>query len=106
MNKLLITTLLTLFSICLYAAPVEDARITLQTKWAHIKYETEKDQHEALFKALAEKSEEDLSQFPNSAEIRIWRAIILSTYAGEKGGLGALGLVKEAKKLLGAVYRN
>jgi tetratricopeptide (TPR) repeat protein len=30
----------------------------------------------------------------------VWQAIILSTLAGEKGGLGALSLVKQAKKLL------
>ncbi|KXJ56056.1 tetratricopeptide repeat protein [Neptuniibacter pectenicola] len=100
MKKLLITTALTLFSMCILAAPVDDARIALQTEWAQIKYETDKDQQEAMFKALAERSETTLAAFPNSAEIMIWRAIILSTYAGEKGGLGALGLVKDAKKLL------
>ncbi|WP_067861971.1 tetratricopeptide repeat protein [Neptuniibacter marinus] len=100
MKNLFITTALTLFSMCILAAPVDDARLTLQTEWAHIKYELEKDQQEIMFKSLAEQSEETLSQFPESADIMIWRAIILSTYAGEKGGLGALSLVKEAKQLL------
>lgn len=100
MKNLFITTALTLFSMFILAAPVDDARLTLQTEWAHIKYELEKDQQEIMFKSLAEQSEETLSQFPESADIMIWRAIILSTYAGEKGGLGALSLVKEAKQLL------
>ena len=35
-----------------------------------------------------------------SAPYLIWEAIIRSTYAGAKGGLGALDEVKQAKKLL------
>ncbi len=35
-----------------------------------------------------------------SAELLIWQGIILSTYAGAKGGLGALDLVKQAKASL------
>ena len=34
---------------------------------------------------------------PQAAELRIWHGIVLSTWAGAKGGLGALGLVKQAK---------
>ena len=32
-----------------------------------------------------------------AAELRIWHGIVLSTWAGAKGGLGALDLVKQAK---------
>ena len=35
--------------------------------------------------------------YPNSAESWIWSGIIKSTYAGAKGGLGALSLAKESK---------
>ena len=34
---------------------------------------------------------------PQAAELHIWHGIVLSTWAGAKGGLGALGLVKQAK---------
>ncbi len=72
----------------------------LQKQWAVAKYQTSEDQREEAFKALADESERVVDAHPDSAEILIWRAIILSTYAGEKGGLGALSLVKEAKMLL------
>ncbi len=102
MNKI-ITTLslsLLLLSTPLYAAPADDARASLQKDWAHIKYEVKSDHREAMFKVLAAESANILKKFPDSAEILIWRAIILSTYAGEKGGLGALKIVKNAKALL------
>jgi tetratricopeptide (TPR) repeat protein len=35
--------------------------------------------------------------FPQRAEPLIWKGIIVSSWAGAKGGLGALGLVKQAK---------
>ena len=37
--------------------------------------------------------------FPGRAEPLVWEGIIVSSWAGEKGGLGALGLVKQAKAL-------
>ena len=40
------------------------------------------------------------NQYPERAEPLIWHAIVLSTWAGAKGGLGALSLVKRAKKQL------
>lgn len=73
---------------------------TLQKQWAVIKYQTPEDQREEAFKALADESARVVEAHPGSAETLIWRAIVLSTYAGEKGGLGALSLVKEAKALL------
>ncbi len=100
MRKLITTLSLIIVSMHLAAAPVDDARVSLQKQWAHIKYEVEKDPREKMFETLATASEAAVKQFPDSAEILIWRAIILSTYAGEKGGLGALSLVKEAKALL------
>ena len=40
-----------------------------------------------------------------AAELRIWHAIVLSTWAGAKGGFGALGLVKEARTELETALR-
>jgi len=36
-------------------------------------------------------------EHPDDPGLLIWHGIIVSSYAGEKGGLGALGLVKEAR---------
>ncbi len=80
--------------------PVMPAIHELQQSWDHIKYELPPKQREAAYKALAEQAAALVKTHPEAAEPRVWQAIILSSYAGEKGGLGALGLVKQAKALL------
>ncbi|WP_049630426.1 tetratricopeptide repeat protein [Cellvibrio sp. pealriver] len=72
---------------------------TLQTRWADIKYQTPEADQEKAFVALVAEAEQ-LRKANNTAPYLIWEAIIRSTYAGAKGGLGALDEVKKAKKLL------
>ena len=71
----------------------------LQTRWAEIKYQTPAADQEKAFAALITEAQQ-LREANNRAPYLIWEAIIRSTYAGVKGGLGALDEVKQAKKLL------
>ena len=101
----LITIFLILFTFSSFAQAnntnATTAVSTLQHEWASIKYNTpNKKQQLSKMNQLALKAEEATKQSPNSAEIKIWQAIILSTQAGMKGGLGALGLVKKARNIL------
>ncbi len=72
----------------------------LQQQWAVAKYQTSEKGREKAFKALAKIAQARAQQHPDNPEVLVWEAIILSTYAGEKGGLGALSLVKKAKVIL------
>ncbi|WP_417706048.1 tetratricopeptide repeat protein [Pseudomonas sp.] len=72
----------------------------LQTRWAEINYQTPEKQREAAFARLVTQADAALASEPRAPELLIWRGIILSTQAGAKGGLGALGLVKQAKASL------
>ena len=73
----------------------------LQKEWAAIKYKIkDQDKQEKAMEALARKAHKVTRVYPKNAEPLIWEGIIVSTYAGMKGGLGALGLVKRAKGLL------
>ena len=72
----------------------------LQSRWAEINYQLPEKQREAAFATLAEQAQQAVKAEPKAAELLIWRGIILSTQAGAKGGLGALGLVKQAKASL------
>lgn len=72
----------------------------LQARWAEINYQTPEKQREEAFAKLVTQADAALVSEPKAAELLIWRGIILSTEAGAKGGLGALGLVKEAKASL------
>lgn len=72
----------------------------LQTRWAEIRYDLPEKQREAAFAGLAKEAEQALAREPKAAELLIWRGIIFSTWAGAKGGLGALDLVKQARASL------
>lgn len=69
----------------------------LQQRWAEVNYQMEGKAQLSAFAQLVEESEAISAKDPSSAEVWIWKGIIKSTYAGAKGGLGALGLAKEAK---------
>ncbi len=99
--RAIVLSLLAMFaSSSLLAADIDQDVLThLQGQWAHIKYEMEKDKREKAFEKLVQEADKAASEHAHSPEILIWDGIILSSYAGEKGGLGALKLVKQAKEL-------
>lgn len=72
----------------------------LQTNWAHATYQLEGTQREEALSELAEYARQITQVESTVPEILIWKGIVLSSLAGEKGGLGALGLVKEARASL------
>lgn len=82
-----------------FASP-EEGIAKLQHEWAQIKYQTPKDQQEKQFEQLVKEADQTVTQNPNRADVLIWHAIIEASYAGAKGGLGALSSVKSAKKSL------
>lgn len=82
------------------AAGLSQDIASLQHEWARIKYQTSENLQEAQFEALAKTAETITARYPNRAEPLIWEGIILSTWAGAKGGLGALSLVKQSRDRL------
>jgi len=102
MNKLL-TPLLALLSFAAplagVAAPVDDAVAELQRDWEVIRYQTPAAERERRFESLAAKAHKASETFPGRSEPLVWEGIVVSSWAGEKGGLGALSLVKQAKAM-------
>ena len=88
--------LLSLPSFALTAGGEQNLR-QLQSRWAEINYQLPEAQREAAFARLAGEAEAMVKTEPQAPELLIWRGIILSTWAGAKGGLGALDLVKQAR---------
>lgn len=70
----------------------------LQGEWAEIKYRQPKEAQAQRFESLAKASADLVAKNPADVELLIWHGIIESSLAGAKGGLGALGIVKNAKK--------
>lgn len=94
--RLLFALSLMVFSLLCRAELTDEIR-DLRSEWARIKYDLNKDQQEKAFEQLAEKAAMVRKEQDHQVEAHIWEGIILSTWAGVKGGLGALGLVKRAK---------
>jgi tetratricopeptide (TPR) repeat protein len=93
--------LLTLLSLPAFAlSPTGQERLQhLQNRWVEVNYEVPEKQREAAFADLAKEADEAVAS-EKAAELLIWRGIIQSCWAGAKGGLGALDLVKQAKDSL------
>ena len=69
----------------------------LQQRWAEVNYQLEGKTQLTEFDRLVDEAVQVTAMYPNSAESWIWSGIIKSTYAGAKGGLGALSLAKESR---------
>lgn len=70
----------------------------LQSRWAEVNYELEGKTRVTAFEQLIGEAEKVTAAYPGNAESWIWSGIIKSTYAGAKGGLGALKFAKASKK--------
>lgn len=92
----------TLIAAALLAAPPASADLDsdilmLQQRWAEVNYQLEGKTRLSGFEHLVEEAEGVVEHYPTSAQAWIWSGIIKSTYAGAKGGLGALKLAKSSK---------
>jgi hypothetical protein len=77
--------------------------LAIQQQWAHVNYELKDGEgRNAAFEQLKDRSAEFAQANPTRAEALIWKGIVESSYAGAKGGLGALGLAKDARASLEA----
>ena len=101
MKKMLFAACLLLVVPLAIAMPVEEL-IEIQHDWAVANYITPEDDQEEVFEKLVARARDLVKRYPGEAAPKVWLAITLSTDAGVNGGLGALGKVKEARKLLEA----
>lgn len=87
------------------AGALEDGIIEIQHDWEVIRYQTPVAEREKRFEALVGKAHRLSESQPGRSEPLIWEGIVVSSLAGEKGGLGALGLVKQARGLYEAAIK-
>lgn len=98
-QALLTSLFLAVASIAIASSPEELIR-PIQEQWAEIKYKQPEKQQAESYNKLAVQARKIVESNPNVAEALIWEGIVLSSEAGAKGGLGALGLAKDAKQRL------
>jgi tetratricopeptide (TPR) repeat protein len=73
----------------------------IQQSWEQANYQSGNaaDKQRQL-EGLSARSEAFARRYPRRAEPLVWEGIVLSTYAGAKGGLGALSLAKKSRDCL------
>jgi len=99
MQKFIAAFLLGTLLISLSGVAVADTSLlSLQQRWAVVNYTLKDDPQEEAFEKLIEEAEAYSNEDKNDAERLIWSGIIKSSYAGAKGGLGALSYAKAARK--------
>ena len=79
------------------AAAVDDAVRSVQHRWEQVTYEAPAPARPQMLEELAADAQKLSARYPDRAEPLVWEGIVVSSLAGEKGGLGALGLAKRAR---------
>jgi len=100
LGKIINTT--AVFSLCLSLMPsawadLDTDILRLQKRWAEVNYQLGGKTQLTAFKTLISDADTVTRQHPAAAPAWIWSGIIKSTYAGAKGGLGALTFAKASK---------
>ena len=96
----LITIFLSAFMLLSSVAAIADATQDfkqLQKRWAEVNYTLKDKAQQEVFEELVIQADKATESHPDSAEVLIWSGIIKSSFAGAKGGLGALSLAKASK---------
>lgn len=75
----------------------DDALLAVQQRWVEANYVKTKKAQKNDFIELQQQSKQLTIKYPENAEAWIWYGIVQSSFAGAKGGLGALSLADEAK---------
>lgn len=78
-------------------AQEESPLLDIQHRWAEVNYQLHDEQQIEGFEQLAQRASDWVKAEPNNANAYIWLGIVKSTQAGAEGGLGALGLAKDAR---------
>jgi len=92
--------LILLALLCSTGAHAQTELADIQHQWAVCQYQTLSGQKEACLEQLSKAADKASATDPSRADMLIWSAIVESSWAGEKGGMGALDLVKDAKRKL------
>lgn len=86
--------------VSLSASAYQEALFSLQSRWDHTQTQMPVNQRESTLKALAEEADMLANQHEDEADVLVWQGIVLASYAGERGGLGAMDAAKAARDTL------
>ncbi|MFC3094013.1 hypothetical protein DRW07_11070 [Alteromonas sediminis] len=99
-NTLLIVPLMTFSVFAGAQSHFDTSLLEIQHDWAKVNYTLNDSDQIKGFENLLKNAKAFVEDYPDRAEPLVWYGIIESSYAGAKGGIGALSNAKEAKKAL------
>jgi tetratricopeptide (TPR) repeat protein len=100
MKRSILLMVTSVFAFTLSATESSSELLMIQNTWAKTNYQLQDDEQVEQFEALLVSIDEQINLHPEQAEFWVWKGIIQSSFAGAKGGLGALSLAKKARKSL------
>ena len=83
-----------------FAEDLKSSVQTIESEWASIYYKLPQNKQEAAYDALLTKAEQLTDQFPNTAELIFWQALLIATHAELQDGFTALKAIHKARDLL------
>lgn len=95
--KIVLGLFVSLLAVQFSHAQMTEPVVALQQRWAEVNYLLKGKSQVEAFNTLIEDARKVTDVESASAEAWIWSGIIRSSYAGAKGGLGALSAAKAAK---------
>ncbi|MFD2190700.1 hypothetical protein [Pistricoccus aurantiacus] len=88
------------------ACHAQDSELfALKNRWEYITTQTPENKRADALGELAEDAKALAKTYPNNARVLVWQGIVLASQARAKGGVGALGLAKEARASLEQAIR-
>lgn len=107
MNKTTAVAFLILASNIIYANDARPELGKIESQWATIYYAQNNSEQKKNYSALLKDTTSLLNQHPESAEVMIWQAIIISTHAAYENPFSALDSINKAKRILEtAIHKN
>ncbi|KPQ22745.1 MULTISPECIES: hypothetical protein [unclassified Halomonas] len=82
------------------AVAYESDLYSLKNRWEHTVTEMPESEREEALNGLVDEVNQLAEQHRDEAEVLVWKGVILAAYARERGGLGALGVAKDARDTL------
>ncbi|QJQ95229.1 MULTISPECIES: hypothetical protein [Halomonadaceae] len=83
----------------------EEALSSLKERWEHIVTEMPSSQRRSALESLSGEASSLAGAHSSEADAWLWKGIVLASHAQERGGMGALGLARDARDALERAIR-
>jgi tetratricopeptide (TPR) repeat protein len=106
MGKTTLVAILLLINSISFATPITDVINEVESEWAKIYYSHNSSLQRRAYPQLIERINTQIEAYPESPELKIWKAILKSTNAEFENPFSALESIKIAKGILETIIKK